>query len=215
MQVSSEMGQCETVGWVQVYTSLIQVWVLYIWVFPENRGTPKSSILIGFSIINHPFWGTPIFGNTHFPSTAPLFQRLNFRACQLEALRVEAWNPPGHWVHRRWFWHIWVNTSHLYIVTWPKWVAAIRFTMLECTVIVSHVYFVFLPNYVKHRHEVHDGADTTSWIGRAACGKVAVFFPWPRQYFNTHQSKDIYRIYLPASKSGQIKLYQVLFPTMK
>ena len=29
-----------------------------------NRHTPKSSILIGFSIINHPFWGTPIFGNT-------------------------------------------------------------------------------------------------------------------------------------------------------
>ena len=26
----------------------------------ENGGTPKSSILIGFSIINHPFWGTPI-----------------------------------------------------------------------------------------------------------------------------------------------------------
>ena len=31
----------------------------------KNRGTPKSSILIGFSIINHPFGGTPIFGNTH------------------------------------------------------------------------------------------------------------------------------------------------------
>ena len=31
----------------------------------ENRGTPKSSILIGFSIVNHPFWGNPIFGNTH------------------------------------------------------------------------------------------------------------------------------------------------------
>ena len=29
----------------------------------ENSGTPKSSILIGFSIINHPIWGTPIFGN--------------------------------------------------------------------------------------------------------------------------------------------------------
>ena len=24
-----------------------------------------SSLLIGFSIINHPFWGTPIFGNSH------------------------------------------------------------------------------------------------------------------------------------------------------
>ena len=31
----------------------------------KNNGTPKSSILIGFSIINHPFWGTTIFGNTH------------------------------------------------------------------------------------------------------------------------------------------------------
>ena len=31
----------------------------------RNRGTPKSSILIGFSLINLPFWGTPIFGNTH------------------------------------------------------------------------------------------------------------------------------------------------------
>ena len=34
--------------------------------FPKIGGfPPKSSILIGFSIINHPFWGTPIFGNTH------------------------------------------------------------------------------------------------------------------------------------------------------
>ena len=33
----------------------------------KNRGTPKSSSLIGFSLIliNHLFWGTPIFGNTH------------------------------------------------------------------------------------------------------------------------------------------------------
>ena len=31
----------------------------------EKGGTSKSSILIGFSNINHPFWGTTIFGNTH------------------------------------------------------------------------------------------------------------------------------------------------------
>jgi len=36
-----------------------------IWMFPKNSSTPKSSILIGFSIINYPFRGTPIFGNTH------------------------------------------------------------------------------------------------------------------------------------------------------
>ena len=29
----------------------------------KNNGTPKSSILIGFCIINHLFWGTTIFGN--------------------------------------------------------------------------------------------------------------------------------------------------------
>ena len=28
-------------------------------------GTPKSSILIGFSRINHPFWGIPIHENPH------------------------------------------------------------------------------------------------------------------------------------------------------
>ena len=31
----------------------------------KNSGTPKSSILIEFSIINHPFWGTTILGNPH------------------------------------------------------------------------------------------------------------------------------------------------------
>ena len=36
------------------------------WMFPKIVGfPPKSSILIGVSIINHPFWGTPIFGNTY------------------------------------------------------------------------------------------------------------------------------------------------------
>ena len=42
--------------------------IQYIYIYmgvSKNRGTPKSSILIGFSIINHPFWGTPIFGNTN------------------------------------------------------------------------------------------------------------------------------------------------------
>ena len=29
---------------------------------------PKSSILIGFSIITHPFWDTTIFGNIHIAS---------------------------------------------------------------------------------------------------------------------------------------------------
>ena len=37
-----------------------------------NGGTPKSSILEGSSIINHPFWGTTIFGNTHMVEDAKM-----------------------------------------------------------------------------------------------------------------------------------------------
>ena len=49
-------------GWFnhQRVTSL--VWYLQFHTdVSENSGTPKSSILIGFSIINHPCWGTPNF----------------------------------------------------------------------------------------------------------------------------------------------------------
>ena len=41
----------------------MQPWGTIIWVFPKI--VVPLIILIGFSIINHPFWGTPIFGNTH------------------------------------------------------------------------------------------------------------------------------------------------------
>ena len=54
-------------GKVQLSEAL-QMYVDDIYIYmavSENRDTPKSSILIRFSIINHPFWGIPIFGNIH------------------------------------------------------------------------------------------------------------------------------------------------------
>ena len=55
----------------------------------KNRGTSKSYILIGLSLINHPFWGRPIFGNTHIsigmiylPRLDPLF------GCQISGSTV-------------------------------------------------------------------------------------------------------------------------------
>ena len=33
--------------------------------FPKIVVPPNHPFLVGFSIINHPFWGTTIFGNTH------------------------------------------------------------------------------------------------------------------------------------------------------
>ena len=35
-----------------------------------QKGSPKSSILIGFSLVNHPFWGTSIYGNPHIAPDA-------------------------------------------------------------------------------------------------------------------------------------------------
>ena len=50
--------------------------------FLSHRGTPKSSNLVGFAIIKHPFWGTPIYGNHH------MFLRLSLQvgAPELEVL---------------------------------------------------------------------------------------------------------------------------------
>ena len=61
----------------------------------KNRCTPKSSIFIGFSLINHPFWCTPIFGNIHFKTFSKLLwsQPIPFRQSiaedQLES--VDRW----------------------------------------------------------------------------------------------------------------------------
>ena len=52
----------------------------------KNSGTPKSSILIGFSNINHPFWDTTIFGNTRIVPTRSIFfsaDSMGFPICHL------------------------------------------------------------------------------------------------------------------------------------
>ena len=60
----------------------------------KNRGTPKSSILIGVSIINHPFWGTLIFGNTHMwhPLVASWVD--SCQALHHDELEFGHWNQP-------------------------------------------------------------------------------------------------------------------------
>ena len=48
-----------------------------IWRFPEMGVPPnqsKSSILVGFSMMNHPLWGIPIYGNPHLMQHAALHE---------------------------------------------------------------------------------------------------------------------------------------------
>ena len=57
------LNDCLSAGFCSILKYHVMMWVDMD--VSENSGTHKSSILIGFSIINHPFWGTPIFGNIH------------------------------------------------------------------------------------------------------------------------------------------------------
>ena len=54
----------------------------------ENSGTPKSSILIGFSIINHPFWDTPILETSIYPSKSPKAPKNGFTTSPAQPSRI-------------------------------------------------------------------------------------------------------------------------------
>ncbi len=55
----------------------------------KNMGKPpKSSILTGLSIINHSFWGTPIFGNTHLLSIDTPPRSLTARPLKNDGLKM-------------------------------------------------------------------------------------------------------------------------------
>ena len=69
----------------------------YLGVSKNRGGPPKSSILIGFSIINHPFWGTIIFGNTHLCPFGTQILTHDLGALQLRSLETP------------WCWSLWVE----------------------------------------------------------------------------------------------------------
>ena len=100
----------------------------------ENSDTPKPSILIGFSIANHPFWDTPIFGNTQIPwmplglwaknshkflETSIVVKRRDVHWTRSNdfdiALRSKRWT--RCWVWRVWGWQKWCEKKQP--VRWP------------------------------------------------------------------------------------------------
>ena len=86
-----------------------------------NRGTPKSSILMGFSLINHPFWGTPIYGNPHIYT----------------------------YTHINLYIYIYTHT-HTHIYIYYKWKIKKKYIYLnKCIYIYIHTYIVNLHNSRK------------------------------------------------------------------
>ena len=81
----------------------------------ENNGTPKSCILIGCSIINHPFWGTPIFGNTQID----MFFHIQPRWLQMtdESLVFDV-SKSDMWYVRNMFLYIHEHNMCIYSTVW-------------------------------------------------------------------------------------------------
>ena len=82
----------------------------------KNSDTPKSWILIGFSMINHPFCGTPLFGNTHtyiYIWSYILRPQVDHTGCiALNHLDIQ---PTSQYINNRWAAYRYVN----WIKTWP------------------------------------------------------------------------------------------------
>ncbi len=62
------MGASQFFGFLFVLSVSCHLFIYkyMIWVFPK--------LMVGFSLINHPFWGTPIFGNIHMYRLYSCFQ---------------------------------------------------------------------------------------------------------------------------------------------
>ena len=64
----------------------------------KNRGTPKSSILIGFSLINHPFLGYPYFWkHPLWGLSFGIMVTSDLKKCPFRRTGDESWISIGHW----------------------------------------------------------------------------------------------------------------------
>ena len=81
-------------------------------------GVPLNhNCLIGFSTINHPFWGSPIYGNIHICHTE--LKPQSRRGLIIEEVMNRQKQRPGHWTFgtRHWYWqslHFQVSNKSIY-----------------------------------------------------------------------------------------------------
>ena len=72
--LTAPLALSECGGQTLVFKNFLEVGKINIWWFPEIGVPPNHPVSMGFSIINHPFGGTHIYGNPHiFGETGKLF----------------------------------------------------------------------------------------------------------------------------------------------
>ena len=74
LQKMSFLGLPKVLGGFEILATSSWRCFLNVWVFPKIVVPPNHPFLIGCSIINHPFWDTPIFGNTQLFHMSNFFQ---------------------------------------------------------------------------------------------------------------------------------------------
>ena len=121
----------------------------------ENRGTPKSSILIGFLIINHPFWGTPIFGNTHMLIMWIVFWLFTIISQSLP-VSSSVWG--GGWGYMIWFWSI--ICTHMYI-----YIYYLIYMFISIFIFVRIYIYIYIHTYINdmYIHKASLKGDTVSF----------------------------------------------------
>ena len=130
----------------------------------KNSGTPKPSILIGFSIINHPFWGAPISGNTHIVSYAANLTREALACaplpCRFDLQRFTPALATSKWTFQlspRWTWRcgggrtrggagiLVCYRTYLKKVTYNIYIIYICFYFGGWLLLIWHDVFLFVP----------------------------------------------------------------------
>ena len=81
--------------YLQYYKS--RIYSIHYMVVSWNGGTPKSSILMACSIVNHLFRGAPIYGNPHIAATTAIFPLFTYHIPALD----QGLPPP---IRRRTWW---------------------------------------------------------------------------------------------------------------
>ena len=155
--VHSEIG-CKIGGFIgssppeNQVDQAMELWLVkctYYMGVSKNKGTPKSSVFIGFSIINHPFWGpTPIFGNTHIGTKT----MANKKYCNFHQLSISPNSKTTSKGRATWKkksgWHEFMN--------WHP------FGEVSCRFVTSLIGFVKVEWHIGHTHQKTGSIEKTS-----------------------------------------------------
>ena len=123
-----------------------------------NRGTPKSSILIRISVINHPFRGTPLYGNHQYVEMSKISKTglaifvgqggchsVRYTSEKPRRMDSETWPMINHW----WVWYILFNDIWYYVYIYTE--ISYNYTYIHICTYTNNVYtYIYIYRQMIH-----------------------------------------------------------------